>query len=165
MIRDEIYATVAAVDLANPYAKTKEPQDVIALVNVLELALSDVPQDFATKAIAEAVRRGKPLRTASEIAGLWSADNNRRLTDAQQYLVPPPEVLDDTAQWKRWTLSARQGVLDGAAPAQAVARANQAVGLPAELESSPVTLRDESVTRLNGMARQIVGTRKLGDEK
>lgn len=153
---EEIYNVMAAVDLANPYAKTKEPRDVMALAQVLEHALKDVPYDFATRAIAHAVRQGSPLRTASEIAGLWAAEARKALNDAERYLVPPPEVVEgDMSRWKMWTVTARQRVLEGASPREAVAVANEAVGLPAQLKSGTPVPRQQSQQRLESMTRTL----------
>jgi len=163
MTLDEIYATMAAVDLANPYAKTKEPRDVMALAQVLEHALKDVPYDFANRAIARAVRQGSPLRTASEIAGLWAAETRKALNDAERYLVPPPEVVEgDMSRWKMWTVTARQRVREGASPQEAVAVANEAVGLPAQLESGAPVARQQSQQRLKSMTR---GLRVRGQDQ
>lgn len=161
---NEAIDTYALLSSYNKF-ETKRSQEELGAWLKLQMPVFEViPAGFAQNYIITAAQNGTPVGHITEVSAAWKAESARRLERAEEELVAPPQIADNPGVWKQWLTAAREAVVRGANPAQAIEVGNRAVNFTPALTSGAAAGGEVDAATARTKIAQILSAARAADE-
>lgn len=161
---NEAIDTYALLSSYNKFETKRSHEELGAWLTLQMPVYEVIPADFAQKYIITAAQNGTPVGHITEVSAAWKIECARRLEKAEEELIAPPQVADNTAAWKQWLTAAREAIVHGANPAQAIEVGNRAVHFTPALTPSASAGYEIDAATARAKIAQILSTARAADE-